>query len=204
MGVESRPFLPRAGEAPDEVAIVSPVGSRTWAELERSVRRYANGLAARGHEAGDRVAVLSRNRPEYIEVLLGNLRAGARHVPLNWHLTAQEITYVLEDSGARLLIADEANAATAHDAARAAGLADVLVFGDTFDAWLAAQPESEPTNTVAGAPLMYTSGTTGRQKGVVRTDATGPVDQVVSGYRRVGDVWGFTDGGVHRDCRALR
>jgi long-chain acyl-CoA synthetase len=189
-------FLPRTAEAPDEVAITSPDGTRTWAELEANVRRYANGLAARGHEPGDPVAILSMNRPEYVEVLLGNLRGGARHVPLNWHLTAPEIAYLLGDSGARLLIADAPNAETAQAAAAESGV-DMLVIGATYDAWLAEQSDAEPANTVAGAPLMYTSGTTGRQKGVVRSATTGPVDRVIPGYRAIGDVWRFTDGGVH-------
>lgn len=199
MGETSTTFLPRTAVAPGEVAIWSPVGTRTWAALEESVRRYANGLAARGHVAGDAVAVLSHNSPEFVEALLGNLRGGARHVPLNWHLTAPELAYILGDSGARLVVVDEPHAETARAAAAEAGLTpdDVLVVGSSFDAWLAAQSDAEPANEVAGAPLMYTSGTTGRQKGVVRAAAPGPVDRVIAGYRAIGDVWGFTDGGVH-------
>ena len=190
-------FLPRTAEAPDERAITSPDGDRTWAELEANLRRHANGLASEGLEPGDRVAILSHNRPEYVEVLLGNLRGGARHVPLNWHLTATELSYILDDSGARLLVTDRDHEATAREAAEAAGLDRVLVIGSSYDEWLAAQTDVEPENEVAGAPLMYTSGTTGRQKGVVRTATTGPVDRVMAGYRAVGDVWRFTDGGVH-------
>lgn len=197
MSEDAKTLLPRTGVTPDEPAVISPVGNRTWAELEASVRRFANGLAGLGLEAGDRVAILSHNRPEYVEVLLGNLRAGTRYVPLNWHLTAAEITYILKDSGATVLVADEPNAATAKVAAAETGVEHVLIIGDNYDSWLAEQPDDEPSNTVAGATLMYTSGTTGRQKGVVRSDLTGRVDQVIDSYRKLGHVWRYTEGGVH-------
>ena len=110
-------FIEPAASRPDEVAIESPDGRRTWGELELATRRVANGLAALGLQPGERIAVLSRNRPEFIEVLLGNARAGTRFVPLNWHLTADEIAYILEDSATRVLVCDPRNAETA----RAAG-----------------------------------------------------------------------------------
>ncbi|HSL59333.1 MAG TPA: AMP-binding protein [Acidimicrobiales bacterium] len=190
-------FLPRAGTTPDAVAVTSPDGDRTWGELESATRRFANGVAARGLGPGDRIATLAHNRPGYIEAVLGNLRAGTRHVPLNWHLTAPELAYILDDSESRLVITDPDHADVARAAAAEAGVDDVLVMDDSFDAWLAAQPDDEPTNEVAGAFLMYTSGTTGRQKGVVRSDQGGRVDRVMEQYRRVGAVWGFTEGGVH-------
>ena len=192
-----RTLLPRTVTTPDEVAIISPDGERTWAQLESSIRRFANGLAARGIEPGERIAILSLNRPEFIEAILGSMRGGARYVPLNWHLTAAEIAYVLDDSAARLIVCDAQHAQLARDAAQGSGVEAVLVFGDTYDEWLAQQSDDEPENTLAGAPLMYTSGTTGRQKGVVRSDEVGSVDLIVERFRRVGGVWGFTDGGVH-------
>lgn len=190
-------FLPRTSVTPDELAIISPHGNRTWANLEESIWRYANGLAQLGLAPGDPVAILSHNRPEYLEVLLGNLRGGARHVPLNWHLTAAEIAYILADSGARLLITDRENADTAQAAAAEAGLSHVLVIGDTFDSWMRQASNSEPVNAIAGTPLVYTSGTTGRQKGVVRAETFRLVDDIIDYYWRVGEVWRFPDGGVH-------
>lgn len=180
-----------------KLAIISSEGSRSWAELEASIRRLANGLAALGLRPGDKVAVLSHNRPEFIEVLLGNLRAGTWHVPLNWHLTVAEISYILKDSGSVVLITDESNADTARAAAADAGVEHVLILGGSYDSWLAKQSDAEPINEVAGATLMYTSGTTGRQKGVVRSDMTGTVDQVMENFRKLGQIWRYTDDGVH-------
>ena len=190
-------FIEPAASRPDEVAIESPDGRRSWGELELSTRRVANGLAALGLGPGERVAVLSRNRPEFIEVVLGSARAGTRFVPLNWHLTADEIAYILEDSGSRVLVCDPGHAETARAAADRAGVEHRFVAGESWDAWLAAQSTDTPENRVAGATLMYTSGTTGRQKGVVRSDQGGTVDQVFERYRRVGGIWGYRRPGVH-------
>lgn len=197
MTKSTKSFIPQSDLTPDELAIISPERSLSWAELESRIRRIANGLAAMGIERGEMVAVLSRNRSEYLEMLLGNLRAGVRHVPVNWHLTAGEIAYILQDSGARLLVVDPTNAEVGAEAAREARVERVMVFGDEFEAWVADQDDTEPSNEFGGSPLSYTSGTTGRQKGVVRAGGDPAVADVIKNYRGIGTVWGVPDGGRH-------
>ena len=129
-------FIEPAASRPDDIAIESPDGQRTWGDLELATRRVANGMAALGLAAGDRIAVLSRNRPEFIEVVLGSARAGTRFVPLNWHLTPDEIAYILEDSGARVLVCDPRNEDTAREAAGRTAARAWLMARSNRSCWL--------------------------------------------------------------------
>lgn len=176
-------LLAATGDTPDAVAVVADGGTRTWRELEANGRRIAQGFAALGLRPGDRWGVLAHNRVEWPELTIGNVLAGTRYVPLNWHLTAPEIEYLLVDSGATVLVLDPANEEVGRQAAHAAGLADdrILVLGPAFDRWRDAHADTRPDNAVAGSPLLYTGGTTGRSKGVVRSDSGMPVDRWAAG-----------------------
>ncbi|MDY7102292.1 MAG: AMP-binding protein [Actinomycetota bacterium] len=193
----SGPFVPLAASDPDGPAITSATGTLTWSQLEASARRYANAVRRLGLDDDDRVAVMSLNRTEWVQALVGNLRGGTRHVPINWHLTAGEVAYVLADSKARLLLVGPEHADVGRAAAEEAGVEHVVVLGDEFAALLADAPDHEPENTHAGGVLTYTSGTTGRQKGVRRSDHVTGLDQVMATYARVGEAWRMTRGGVH-------
>jgi len=191
------PFIPHAATRPDEPAVVSPTGTLTWAQLERTTRRVANALRALGLRDDDRVALMSLNRTEWVSALYGNVRAGTRLVPLNWHLAVPEIEYVLADSNARVLLVDHEHADVGRAAARRAGVEHVIELGDEFDALVDSASDGEPGNERAGGTLLYTSGTTGRQKGVRRSDAIALVADVMPGTVRLGEVWRMTHGGVH-------
>ena len=181
------PLLPMTAERPDAVAVIHDDRTRTWAELEREARRVARALAGVGLREGDRWALLSHNRLEWAELFLGNVLAGTRYVPLNWHLTTQELEYLLANSGATFLVVDEANEERGRVAAANCGLAAdrVVVIDRDLPGWLAAHTpdgtDAPLTTTVAGAPLLYTGGTTGASKGVVRPDQGAPVRQWVKG-----------------------
>ena len=190
-------LFPQTEERPDEIAVLSSAGSRTWRQLESAAARVANGLRDLGLAQGERVAVLAHNRIEWVEVLLGSLRAGTRLVPVNWHLTAPEAAYILSDSGARVLITAPEDEAVAREAAAEAGIDTVLVAGDTYDPWLEAQSDDPPDGAVGGGMVLYSSGTTGRPKGILRSDQHGSVQQILAGYRAVGDFYRYRPGGVH-------
>ena len=190
-------FLARAASAEGEVALRSGRGQRTWGELECRLNQVANGLTAAGLEPGDAVAVLAYNRAEHIEVLLANLRGGLRHVPLNWHLTATEIAYILRNSDARWLFVDPEHEALARVAAKQVGLMALSVFESSYESWIEAQSDAGPTNQRAGAMMIYSSGTTGQPKGVIRADQPQGISDLVAQYRGFGQRSGYQDGGVH-------
>jgi long-chain acyl-CoA synthetase len=162
---------------PDGPAIIDEFAEITRTELNTRVNRLVNGLRAAGVGSGDAVAVLSGNRHENIEAVMACGVSSWVLVPLNWHLTAEEIAYILNDSGARALLADTEFAAVAAEAANEApGLTVRLAFGgpvpDGFDAYedvLAASSPDEPADQASGTYMFYTSGTTGRPKGVRST-----------------------------------
>ncbi len=186
-------LLPTTAEDPDGIAVtclangLDEIATLSWAALERRARQFANGLATHGLGAGDRWAVLAHNRIEWAELIIGNGRAGCRYVPLNWHLTATEVAELIADSQAQLLVTDPENKATAQTAIELVDHdVDLLVLGDEYEAWLAAQPDEPPANGPMGSALLYTGGTTGRSKGVTRSDFSGSVENFPKRY----DGWG--------------
>ena len=143
----------------------------TYAELDAGSERWAAALRALGVAAGDRVALLAGNSAEAVALFGGCLRTGAVLVPLNWRLAAPELSPVLADAAARVLVGEGRFRAVAEQAAVAAGCAlrwldlddeapRLLREGDAAGAHVRAEPEA-PTM------LLYTSGSTGRPKGAV-------------------------------------
>ena len=191
-----------ARRAPDAVALVFEGESLTFAALDDRADRVAAALAARGVEPGDHVAMLMYNRLEFVEAFLGIQRLGAAAVPVNFRLAAEEVEYVLADSRAVGLIADEDLADTA--TAAAASISDLRFRLDVgapgpgaepYEEALAAAP-AEPPDLLVGeeaiAFLMYTSGTTGRPKGALLTHRNLVVNTMNWLYEvgaRTDDVW---------------
>ena len=161
---------------PDVVAVEAPTGRRTYAELNARANQLARALRARGLGPDDGVALICGNRPEFAEVLAACLRSGLRVTPINWHLTGDEAGYIAADCGASALIADVRLAESAQGAAAVAdGVTVRLAIGgaidgfDDYDAALAAEAPDDLDDPVPGGTMFYTSGTTGRPKGVYRS-----------------------------------
>ena len=168
-----------AARQPDVAAIVSEHGDRTFAELNANANRLARALRARGLQAGDGAALMCANRPEFPEVVAAAQRTGIRLTPINWHLTADEAAYILEDCEARAFVADARYAEVAAAAAKQVPGATVLlaVAGDIdgFDAYdevIGVEDGTDLDDPMPGGTMLYTSGTTGRPKGVNRDRAT--------------------------------
>ena len=161
-------LAPIAARKPDMSALVDERTARTWREFDERVNRLIHALRGLGLTVGDRVAVLSANRVELFEVLGAAMHAGIVVVPLNWHWIADEIAYVLDDADARLLLTDPEHAAVARAAAEQADadVAVVTIGDERYGAWLEEQSADEPSEQVLAGPMFYTSGTTGRPKGV--------------------------------------
>jgi long-chain acyl-CoA synthetase len=162
---------------PDAPAIVSPLGDRTFAELNANANRLVRALRARGVGKGDAVALMVTNRPQFAEIVAACARSGLRFTPINWHLTADEAAYIVGDCEARAFIADARLASVAAGAAAGAPTATVrLAVGgpiegfDDYDAVVGAESGEDIDDPVLGGQMLYTSGTTGRPKGVHRSE----------------------------------
>ena len=159
---------------PDSVAIRYEGESITWARLDDRVRRAAAAFAGQGVRRGDRVAILMTNRPEFLESVLAANALGAIAVPVNFRLAPAEAAYILQDSGAALVVTDPLLAPLAEAAAAQAGPAPVITTGadGSYEVLLAAATPAEPEAAIDErdiALIMYTSGTTGRPKGAMLT-----------------------------------
>jgi len=158
---------------PDDTALVDPRSRRSYGELDDRVTRLGNALAQRGVSPGDRVAVLGVNSIELVEAWLAVLRIGAIAVPVNFRLVADEIAYVLADSGAVAVVCDLAFAPAVEQARqKAPAVHTVVTIGGDHEQLLAAASGAYtelPVADTAPAFIMYTSGTTGFPKGAVLT-----------------------------------
>ena len=161
------------------------------ATLNTRAARIASGFAALGVEPGAVVATVLRNDLAFFEVVYATRAAGAHLVPINWHFTAEEVGYILRDSGARVLVvhtdlldplvaAVPANVTvlavpTPPEIVEAYGLADPVARTPRacdWNAWFESLSEEPVDASTSGGTMLYTSGTTGRPKGVRRWPMT--------------------------------
>ncbi|MCU0868081.1 MAG: AMP-binding protein [Burkholderiales bacterium] len=169
---------------PDRVAVRDSRRTLTWAQWDARASRVANALLARGLVKGDRVALLAYNRIEWMEFYAGLARAGLVAVPVNFRLMAPEIAFIVQHCEARALIVQDDLVDRVEPVRDTLGIdaARWVRFGsDTpragwsdYETLLAAAPATPPTVDVDPADLcalMYTSGTTGKPKGAMRSHA---------------------------------
>lgn len=155
---------------PNRPAIITSGGdTMTFGELEQKVDALASTFAQAGLQTGDVVALLSRNRPEWMVTYEAALRAGVILLPVNWHLEADDVQYVLADSGAKALVAESQFLDQARMAPEAISLR--IAIGDPiegFQSWDDALNAGILPSPIRqrGTQMIYTSGTTGRPKGV--------------------------------------
>jgi fatty-acyl-CoA synthase len=165
-----------AARAPDRAAVIMGTSGQvvTYADLEERSRRLAQLLRSRGLGHGDHIGILLENNVRFAEVMWGALRAGLYYTPINSHLTSSEAAYILKDSGAKALITSVALAGVARDLGPDV-LPDVgtrlMIDGATegFEAYedaVAASPDEPLSDEAEGLGMFYSSGTTGRPKGI--------------------------------------
>ena len=169
-------FWKNAEADPDRIALVHADGGQwTAGELLARSNALVHGLRELGLEAGDQLAVVLPNQVEMVELYFAALQAGMRITPINHHLAGPEIAYIVNDSESKVFIGDErfadiiqaAQKEFVIDADHCFAVGDVPGFRPYAEI-AADQPTTTPEGRIAGMAMHYTSGTTGRPKGVQR------------------------------------
>lgn len=157
--------------------------SRSYGELDIRANQFAHLLRSYGLKKGQAFAVLLENRLEYFDLVWGSQRAGTLLVPVPTRLTAPEICYMLGDSDAKLVVTSLQFAAHLADFRKERPDMRILVIGSgdesDFDAAMAAMPAEMIADPFPGQTMLYSSGTTGRPKGIMPKP---PVDEDVAAY----------------------
>ncbi|MFG2073900.1 AMP-binding protein [Nonomuraea maritima] len=177
-----RGFYEIAAHDPERPALLGEE-STTYGELLARVNRASNALVARGVSQGDSVVTVLKNGLDALTMMLATYQTGAYLVPANWHYTAEEIDYIVADCGAKVVIAPDAL---------------------TVAELVAGHPSTPPAHRRAGSMMLYTSGTTGRPKGVRRRllDLT-PEELYPILMRKSWRHFGLPMDGVHLVCSQL-
>lgn len=194
-------FYAVAEDFPDDIAIIDPYRQVTWGGFNQRVLRLVDVLGQAGLGSGDRMAMLMGNRSEFVEVLCACLLSGVIVTPINWHYSADEVAYVVEDADAKALIVDENFAEAAKGASTSGRLRLRMITGEpagdgAFDSYedVLAHAVARPRDTdqEPGGYMLYTSGTTGRPKGVVNSLAPpgATLSQMMSGLAKMSRFFG--------------
>ncbi len=179
----------------DAVAVVDPDHATiTVGALQDAANQLVHGLRGRGIGTGDTVAMLMHNRIEVYQLMLAVQQMGLYLVPVNWHLAAPEVAFILEDSGTKAVFVDDdlvhlLPAAGAFLRVCTRPLPGFVTMSD-----LLIGPTTTPEDRRAGMVMNYTSGTTGRPKGVRRPLPPGPPEPVVTGFAMFLMLFGMTPG----------
>jgi len=160
-------------KTPSAIALTDPDKSLTWEQVDEILNRAANLLIDIDLGPKRRVAVFAENASETALAHLGALFGGCSSVPVNFHLTAEEATYILKDSESQILFVDNITADRGILAAREAGVELVIGWNcedykqiTNWSEWLeTGSPETSPDKVTPLPNLLYTSGTTGLPKG---------------------------------------
>jgi long-chain acyl-CoA synthetase len=160
-----------ARERPDHPAVVmaGSGATLTYKELDERSNQLAQLWHERGLRRGDHVAILLPNHLRYLEVVWAALRSGLYYTPVNWHLTAPEVAYIVGDCGARSVVTsiDLADRVTDIEPEVALVIDGDLRGWERYEDVVGEQPTSPLADEPEGNGMFYSSGTTGRPKGIL-------------------------------------
>jgi long-chain acyl-CoA synthetase len=183
-----------SGRTTDDAAVECGDRRLTWGDLDERTNAVAHGLEAMGAAPGTHVAICVSNRLEFVEAVLGAWRAGCAYTPLKTGWTAEEVGWVLDDANTRVVVTDRDGARQAATGRRVT----VIDLDAGYDEWLSRQNRSAPPDDRCGYKMPYTSGTTGRPKGVLMTGAgTTPFAVGWAGLQRWAEALSLPGDGVH-------
>lgn len=204
-------FWAQAEQDPDRTVLTAPDGEQWSARrLHAASNRLVHGLRSAGLEEGDAFAVVLPNGVEFFTAYLAAFQAGFYLVPVNHHFVAPEIGWILADSGAKVLIAHERFADAAREAADEAELpaeqryavGDIDGFRPLAEL-TGGRPDTAPDGRTSGWVMNYTSGTTGRPRGIRRPLSGKPPEEThLGGFLGIFGIKPF-DGNVHLVCSPL-
>lgn len=166
----------RANNMPHAEAAVDFLNRYTYRQLNHQVNQLAHWLRQQGIKEGDRIALLCRNSISMFSVLYATAKIGAIAVPLNIRLSSEDLLYILKESEPKALFYDETFKNTLNELKQINSIQRFVQIGNsettdlTFETILLDQPDQEPELTTGGDDpclLVYTSGTTGKPKGVI-------------------------------------
>lgn len=204
-------FWAQATADPGRTVVIAPDGEEWSAgRLHTAVNQLVHGLRAAGLERGDAFAVVLPNSVEFLTAYLAASQAGLYLVPVNHHFVGPEIAWIVADSGSKVLIAHERFAEAATEAADEAGLPAThrYAVGDIpgfrpYTQLPGGQPGSVPQDRTLGWVMNYTSGTTGRPRGIRRPlPGKVPEETYLGGFLGIFGIRPF-DGNVHLVCSPL-
>ena len=154
---------------PNEIGLIFENSRFTWSELNTRAVAFANSLFSLGLERGDRVAIYAKNSNQWVEALFGLAQVGLVSVTVNYRLTANEVKFIVENSGAKVIICDESTEQNSLQVKEKANCLEQVINPRLFENLICQSPKSKVQSPESKAEevamLLYTSGTTGFPKG---------------------------------------
>jgi long-chain acyl-CoA synthetase len=195
-----------AEKTPERPAVIFGTSGAmlSFAELEALSNQFAHLLREIGVARGDRVAVLLENHLMYLALAWGAFRSGARFVAIATHLSPDEVDYILADSGASVIVTSKAMAGTASRARMdEIPVANRFMLDSVEPGFVGMEPalNRQPTTPIAdqaeGVEMLYSSGTTGRPKGIRKALPTGDFGIPAPGYRLTSKIYSIDENTVY-------